>query len=135
MTALVRSPSSSGMSAPEGIDVLAGDARRSDDIARALQPGAAVVRAVGTSGCDSRGQYDETGRAMVAAAETVGVRRVVAILSSGLHGSDPHPLVVPGVPRPCDAATYRDMADLEDVIAVSGSTGRSSGRVVSPTRR
>lgn len=120
VTALVRSPASSGMITHEGLDVVAGDARCSDDIARVLEPGDAVVCAVGTSGRDSRGLYGDTARAMVAAAKRVGVRRLVAITSSGVRGNDPHhPWWYRAFLVPLMRATYRDMADLEAVVAAS----------------
>ena len=120
VTALVRSPASSGLPVREGLDVVAGDARRSDDIARALEPGDAVVCAVGPSGRDSHGLYGDTARAMVAAAETVGVRRLVAITSSGVRADDPHhPWWYRAFLVPLMRATYRDMADLEAVVAAS----------------
>lgn len=120
VTALVRSPASSGLTAHKNLDVVAGDARRSDDIARALEPGATVVCAVGASGRDSRGLYGDTARALVAAAETVGVRRLVAITSSGVRRTDPHhPWWYRVFLAPLMRATYRDMADLETVVAAS----------------
>lgn len=117
VTAAVRDPSKVAL---DGVRVVAADIRDAASVQAAVEGQDAVVSAVGAPGRRALGLYSEGGRALVAAMESAGVARLIAITSAGVRHDDPSfPLWYRLAARTLMREQYGDMALLEELVRAS----------------
>jgi uncharacterized protein YbjT (DUF2867 family) len=126
VSALVRHPEAARLSG-DGLTVVAGDATNSDDVEDALAGATAAVSVLGTP--YSRHPitlYSESARAIIAAMDTRGVRRLVVTSSVATTGwQDPSwgwlaRNLVRRILDNLGGTLYADMARMEAMVADSG---------------
>jgi nucleoside-diphosphate-sugar epimerase len=88
VTAAVRTPAS--MPAASGLRVERADVRDADSLRAVITGHDAVVCAIGAPGRKADNLYSDGARATVAAMQTCGVKRLLAITSVGVRHDDPH---------------------------------------------
>ncbi|MEV6416054.1 SDR family oxidoreductase [Kribbella sp. NPDC051718] len=117
VTAAVRDPAKVTL---DGVRVVAADIRDAASVRAAVAGQDAVVSAVGTPGRRALGLYSEGGRTLVAAMESAGVGRLIAITSAGVRHDDPSfPLWYRLAARTLMREQYGDMARLEEIVRAS----------------
>lgn len=117
VTAAVRDPSKAAF---DGVRMVAADIRDAVSVRAAIEGQDAVVSAVGAPGRRALGLYSEGGRTLVAAMESAGVDRLIAITSAGVRHDDPSfPLWYRIAARTVMREQYGDMALLEEIVRAS----------------
>jgi putative NADH-flavin reductase len=117
VTAAVRDPTKAKL---DGVRVVAADIRDAASVRAAVDGQDAVVSAVGAPGRRALGLYSEGGRTLVAAMESAGVNRLIAITSAGVRHDDPSfALWYRIAARTLMREQYGDMALLEEIVRAS----------------
>jgi putative NADH-flavin reductase len=117
VTAAVRDPAKATL---DGVRVVAADIRDAASVRAAVDGQDAVVSAVGAPGRRALGLYSEGGRTLVAAMESAGVNRLIAITSAGVRHDDPSfALWYRIAARTLMREQYGDMALLEEIVRAS----------------
>jgi putative NADH-flavin reductase len=115
VTAALRTPAS--MPAASGLRVERADVRDADSLRAVITGHDAVVCAIGAPGRKADNLYSDGARATVAAMQTCGVKRLLAITSVGVRHDDPHHAWwYRSLIRPIGANLYADMARMEHIV-------------------
>ncbi|MFI5706837.1 NAD(P)-dependent oxidoreductase [Kribbella sp. NPDC051620] len=117
VTAAVRDPAKATL---DGVRVVAADIRDAASVQAAVDGQDAVVSAVGASGRRALGLYSDSARTLVAAMESAGVPRLIAITSAGVRHDDPSfPLWYRLAAATLMRDQYGDMRQLEETVRSS----------------
>lgn len=120
VTAAVRDPATLSTADQEPFTVVRADVRDPGSVRAAVAGHDAVVSAIGPAGRHAHGLYSDGARAMVSAMQSTGVRRLIAITSSGVRRDDPnHALWYRVLARTLMNELYGDMRQMEALISES----------------
>lgn len=119
-TALVRNADHADLARRDNLRVLVADATNAESLRDIFLPAHTIICAIGPSGRNSNGLYEDVARAVVGATLRTEPHRFIAITSSGVRRNDPnHPWWYRLFLVPVMRKTYNDMVAMEDVITAS----------------
>jgi putative NADH-flavin reductase len=127
VTAAVRTPDrfpsvpTGDLSAEGSLSVVKADVRDPGSVQAAVKGRDVVISAIGPEGRHSHNLYSDAARAFVAAMETTGADRLIAITSSGVRQGDPNfPWWFRNLLSPLVRELYDDMRLMETAVRQSG---------------